>query len=128
MISNKFYEKLLPLDVSTDGEGEEGQDFPLIKQADTNHSREKHCCRWSRYLSLSAGLSASLTIMGAFLLITAYTIVKPTDLSCARQLSTYCEQTLQLSELCPLLRNSNLCFFNSSNGRGCRVLRAGLGQ
>ncbi|OCL00371.1 uncharacterized protein K441DRAFT_651284 [Cenococcum geophilum 1.58] len=83
MIPNKFYKRLLPLDVSTDGGGEEGQDFPLIKQTDINHSREKHCCRWSRYLS------ASLTIMGAFLLITAYTIVKPTDLSCARQLSTY---------------------------------------
>src|ERR1700723_2750661 len=97
MIPNKFYKKLLPLDVSTDSGGEEGQDFPLIKQTDINHSREKHCCRWSRYLS------ASLTIMGAFLLITAYTIVKLTDLSCARQLSTYCEQTLQLLELCPLL-------------------------
>jgi hypothetical protein len=97
MIPNKIYKKLLPLDVSTDSEGEEGQDFPLIKQTDINHSREKNYCRWSRCLS------ASLTIMGAFLLITAYTIVKPTDLSCARQLSTYCEQTLQLSELCPLL-------------------------
>jgi hypothetical protein len=103
MIPKKFYKKFPPLDVSTYGEGEEGQDFPLIKQADTNHSREKHCCRWSRYLSLSASLFASLTIMGAFLLITAYTILKPTDLSCARQLSTYCEHTLQPSELCPLL-------------------------
>ena len=102
MIPNKFYKKLLPLEASTDSEGEEGQDFPLIKHTDINHSRKKHCCRWPRYLS------ASLTIMGAFLLITAYTIVKPTDLSCVRQLSTYCEQTLQLSKLCPLLWNANL--------------------
>jgi hypothetical protein len=100
---NEFYEKLLPLDLSTDGEGEEGQDFPLIKQADTNHSHEKHCCRWSRCLALSASLSASLTIMGAFLLITAYTIIKPTDLSCARQLSTYCEQTLQIFRIMSII-------------------------
>lgn len=112
MIPNKFYKKLRPFAVSTYGEEEECQDFPLIKQADTNHGREKHCPRWPCCLSLSTTLSALFNIMGAFLFITAYTIVKPTDLSCARQLSTYCEQTLQLSEqlseLCPLLWNANL--------------------
>jgi hypothetical protein len=35
MIPNKLYEKLLPLDAPAYGEGEEGQDFPLIEQADT---------------------------------------------------------------------------------------------
>ena len=107
MIPNKFYKKLQPFEVSTCGEGEECQDFLLIEQADTDHGREKHGSRWSRWLSFSTTLSAVFNITGAFLFIAAYAVVKPTDLSCARQLSTYCEQMLQLSEqlseLCPLL-------------------------
>lgn len=91
MTSNWFYRKLPPLNVSTHGEGEEEQDFPLIKEASTYYSCKKHCCRSSRYLFLSASLSALFTIIGAFLLITAYTIAKPTDLDCVRQLSPYCE-------------------------------------
>ena len=91
MTPNTLYEKLPPGDVFTHGGGGDDQDSPLIEEVDTYHGPKEHCCRWSRSVLLSAGLSASFTIIGAFLLIAVYTLVKPTDLSCARQLSPYCE-------------------------------------
>jgi hypothetical protein len=89
MALNRFYKKLPALDISTHGEGEEGQDFPLIKEASTYYSYRKHYYRSSHYLFLSTSLSTLFTIIRAFLLITAYTIIKPTNPSYIRQLSLY---------------------------------------